>query len=68
MTASREADRTRKRYNRIAPIYNTMEWGVERIAFKMWRDRLWSSLGRRSTGPRSGSGDREELPLSSCRH
>ena len=45
MTTSREADRTRKRYNRIAPIYNAMEWVVEQIAFRAWRAKLWSYLG-----------------------
>jgi ubiquinone/menaquinone biosynthesis C-methylase UbiE len=45
VTTSREADRTRTRYNRIAPIYNAMEWIVERVAFRAWRAKLWSQLG-----------------------
>jgi ubiquinone/menaquinone biosynthesis C-methylase UbiE len=44
VTTSREADRTRTRYNRIAPIYNAMEWIVERAAFRAWRAKLWSLL------------------------
>jgi ubiquinone/menaquinone biosynthesis C-methylase UbiE len=45
VTTSREAERTRTRYNRIAPIYNAMEWIVERVAFRAWRAKLWSQLG-----------------------
>ncbi len=45
MTADRKADRTRTRYNRIAPIYNVMEWVIEQVAFRAWRAKLWSYLG-----------------------
>ena len=44
MTKSYEADLTRKRYNRIAPIYNAMEWVIEQSAFRAWRAKLWSHL------------------------
>lgn len=41
---SRLSEVTRKRYNRIAPAYNLMEWFVERAVFKPWRKLLWSRI------------------------
>lgn len=35
---------TRKRYNRIAPVYDLMEWFVERASFKKWRKMLWDQV------------------------
>jgi len=35
---------TRKRYNRIAPLYDLMETFVERARFQKWRARLWSRV------------------------
>lgn len=35
---------TRKRYDRIAPIYDAMEGIVEQVAFSRWRERLWSRV------------------------
>ncbi len=35
---------TRKRYNRIAPLYDAMEALVERSRFRVWRERLWSQV------------------------
>ncbi len=35
---------TRKRYNRIAPIYNLMEWRIERTKFMKWRKLLWDQV------------------------
>lgn len=35
---------TRKRYNRIAPIYDLMEWFVERASFRKWRTMLWDQV------------------------
>ncbi len=40
----RLAEITRKRYNRIAPVYNLMEWFVERATFRPWRKLLWSRI------------------------
>jgi len=40
-------DSTRKaqsRYDRIAPIYDLMEAGVERLAFRHWRTELWGHI------------------------
>lgn len=41
---NRLSEVTRKRYNRIAPVYNLMEWFVERAVFKPWRKLLWSRI------------------------
>lgn len=38
---------TLNRYNFIAPLYNVMEWPIERLLFKRWRKELW----RQITGP-----------------
>ncbi len=35
---------TRKRYNRIAPIYDLMEWFVARASFRKWRTMLWDQV------------------------
>ncbi len=35
---------TRKRYDRIAPLYDLMEAFVERSRFSAWRERLWSQV------------------------
>ncbi len=35
---------TRKRYNRIAPLYDAMEALMERSRFRVWRERLWSQV------------------------
>lgn len=34
---------TRRRYDRIAPIYDVMEAGIERLLYTRWRERLWSN-------------------------
>ncbi|MCB2160501.1 methyltransferase domain-containing protein [bacterium] len=38
------SEKTRKRYNRIAPVYDLMETIIEKIAFKKWRRSLWSQV------------------------
>jgi phosphatidylethanolamine/phosphatidyl-N-methylethanolamine N-methyltransferase len=40
----RETAATKARYNRIAPVYDLMEWFTERSAFQEWRRELWSRL------------------------
>jgi len=35
---------TRARYNRIAPMYDAMEWLTERTAFGAWRQQLWTAV------------------------
>ena len=41
-------DLTRRRYDRVAPLYDLVEAMMERIAFSRWRPLLWS----RVQGPR----------------
>ncbi len=45
---TRETERTRARYDRIARIYDRMEAGVEASRFRDWRAALW----QRVRGPR----------------
>jgi ubiquinone/menaquinone biosynthesis C-methylase UbiE len=35
---------TRKRYNRIAPVYDLMKGLVEKYHFSKWRELLWSKI------------------------
>lgn len=39
----RETDRTRARYNRIAPVYDVMETLPEMV-YKRWRRRVWHAV------------------------
>jgi phosphatidylethanolamine/phosphatidyl-N-methylethanolamine N-methyltransferase len=39
-----ETETARQRYDRIAPLYDVMEAGVEWLAFERWRRYLWSQL------------------------
>jgi ubiquinone/menaquinone biosynthesis C-methylase UbiE len=39
---TQETARTQARYDRIAPIYDAMEWVTEIAAFQRWRPKLWS--------------------------
>lgn len=41
MTAS-ETDKARRRYDRIAPVYDLMEGVAEHRVMREWRRRLWS--------------------------
>ena len=38
------AETTRKRYNRIAPLYDLMEALMEHRRFRVWRQLLWSQV------------------------
>jgi hypothetical protein len=40
----RETAATKARYDRIAPLYDVMEWATERSAFQAWREELWSRI------------------------
>lgn len=42
---SRVTEATKRRYNRIAPIYDLMEGLVERSRYNNWRELLWSKVG-----------------------
>jgi len=41
---TRKVNLTERRYNRIAPFYDLMEWVTERSAFREWRNDLWSRV------------------------
>lgn len=43
-TDTRETRLTRQRYDRIAPIYDALEWMMEWRA-RRWRRDLWSRVG-----------------------
>ncbi len=44
MTNRRQTQAARRRYNRIAPVYDALEAIVERVAFSRWRRILWSRI------------------------
>jgi len=41
---TRKTNPTERRYNRIAPFYDLMEWVTEKTAFQEWRHDLWSQI------------------------
>jgi len=41
---TRKINPTERRYDRIAPFYDLMEWITERSVFQDWRDKLWSRI------------------------
>lgn len=43
-TESRNTEAARRRYNRIAPIYDLMEGLVERSRYSRWRKMLWNKV------------------------
>lgn len=43
-TESKVTEAARKRYNRIAPVYDFMEDLVERSCYSLWRELLWSKV------------------------
>ncbi len=43
-TESMNTEATKKRYNRIAPVYDFMEGLVERSRYSGWRELLWSKV------------------------
>lgn len=47
MSRSESAGLTRARYDRVAPIYDLLEWLPERGSFGRWRVRLWSRVSPR---------------------
>ncbi|OJX40282.1 MAG: methyltransferase type 11 [Chloroflexi bacterium 44-23] len=40
----RKTNPTERRYDRIAPFYDLMEWITERSVFQDWRNKLWSRI------------------------
>ena len=41
---SKATEATKRRYNRIAPVYDLMESLVERSRYSRWRELLWSKV------------------------
>ncbi|MBM3469980.1 MAG: methyltransferase domain-containing protein [Armatimonadetes bacterium] len=41
---------TRNRYDRLAPVYDLLEWLPERGALARWRKRLWAAMRTGRTG------------------
>ena len=39
---TQETAKTQARYDRIAPVYDVMEWVTEAGVFEKWRPKLWS--------------------------
>jgi ubiquinone/menaquinone biosynthesis C-methylase UbiE len=40
----RDSKITQARYDRIAPVYDAMEWVIERLVFGSWRRELWAGV------------------------
>jgi len=47
-TSQEQTEITRRRYDRIAPIYDVMEWPLE-FRFRRWRENLWKLVGNTDT-------------------
>ena len=43
-TENKATEATKRRYNRIAPFYDTMEGLLEKSLFSKWRELLWSKV------------------------
>ncbi|MDZ7659649.1 class I SAM-dependent methyltransferase [Fodinibius sp.] len=41
---SSDTAHTQNRYDLIAPLYNVMEWPVEKLLFQGWRSDLWQQV------------------------
>ncbi len=44
LTQNKVTELTKRRYNRIAPLYDLMEGLVERSRYSKWRELLWSKV------------------------
>lgn len=44
MTENKDTAAARRRYNRIAPVYDFMEGLVERSRYSTWREMIWSKV------------------------
>lgn len=42
--SDKETTHTKSRYDWIAPLYNVMEWPVEKLLFQNWRSELWQQV------------------------
>lgn len=43
-TDNNTTEAAKRRYNRVAPIYDPMEWIVERSHYSRWRELLWTKV------------------------
>ena len=41
---TQQTEHTKNRYNATSVIYNIMEWPVEQIWYKKWRQKLWQQV------------------------
>jgi phosphatidylethanolamine/phosphatidyl-N-methylethanolamine N-methyltransferase len=53
---------TRRRYDRIAPIYDTLEWGIE-LRARHWRSELWHMVGADEKVLELGVGTGKSFPF-----
>lgn len=44
-TRTEDTSIVRRRYDRIAPIYDALDLSMELLAFRRWRARLWERIG-----------------------
>ena len=49
-TESKATEAAKRRYNRIAPLYDLMESLAERSRFSKWRELLWSNVEASNKG------------------
>jgi len=52
----------RKRYNRIAPLYDVLEWPMEVLWFRRWRRDLWQDVRGREKILELGVGTGKNIP------
>jgi ubiquinone/menaquinone biosynthesis C-methylase UbiE len=62
LDARRETEITRRRYDRIAPIYDLLEWGLE-FRFRHWRRDLWQLVGSEEKTLELGVGTGKSFPF-----
>lgn len=58
-----ETATTRARYDRIAPVYDLMEWWMELFWLRRWRRELWSRVGAAEALLELGVGTGKNLPF-----
>lgn len=46
MSTRDSSEDVKKRYDRIAPIYDILEGVIERIAFSRWRQKFWQDINK----------------------
>jgi hypothetical protein len=51
LNLDRETAATKARYDRIAPLYDVMEWATERLAFQAWREEPFEDTSLEKSQP-----------------